>query len=69
VELKFAGCDVLIIEGKAEKPTYVWIKDGKVQSAAPKGVGHENHGLPADHQNELNDQNVRIACIGPAGET
>ena len=31
VELKFAGYDALIIEGRAETPTYVWIKDGKVQ--------------------------------------
>src|SRR4030042_1292574 len=29
-EIKFAGYDVLIIEGKAEKPTYLWIKDGTV---------------------------------------
>ena len=30
VELKRAGYDVLIIEGRAEKPTYLWIKDGEV---------------------------------------
>ena len=27
VELKFAGYDALIVEGKADKPTYLWIKD------------------------------------------
>ena len=27
VELKFAGYDALIVEGKAEAPTYVWIKN------------------------------------------
>ena len=36
VELKFAGYDALIIEGKAEKPTYVWIKDGEVKFRGAK---------------------------------
>ena len=31
VELKFAGYDALIVEGRAAKPTYVWIKDGKTR--------------------------------------
>ena len=29
-ELKLAGYDVLIVEGKADKPTYIWIKNGEV---------------------------------------
>jgi len=28
-ELKAAGFDLVIIEGKAEKPVYLWIHDGK----------------------------------------
>jgi aldehyde:ferredoxin oxidoreductase len=69
VELKFAGYDALIIEGKAEKPTYVWIKDGKVQFRSAKKVwGMKTTDCQQIIKNELNDQNVRIACIGPAGE-
>ena len=69
VELKFAGYDILIIEGKAEKPTYVWIKDGKVQFRSAKKVwGMKTTDCQQIIKNELNDQNVRIACIGPAGE-
>ena len=30
-ELKRAGYDILVIEGKAERPTYIWIKDGEVR--------------------------------------
>ncbi|MEM2455169.1 MAG: aldehyde ferredoxin oxidoreductase N-terminal domain-containing protein, partial [Candidatus Bathyarchaeia archaeon] len=30
-ELKFAGYDSIIIEGKAEKPTYVWISDDNIE--------------------------------------
>ena len=30
-ELKFAGYDMLIVEGKAKKPVYLWIKDDHVE--------------------------------------
>jgi aldehyde:ferredoxin oxidoreductase len=69
VELKFAGYDALIIEGKAEKPTYLWIKDGKVQFRSAKKIwGMKTTDCQQIIKNELSDQNVRIACIGPAGE-
>jgi len=69
VELKYAGYDALIIEGKAENPTYVWIKDGKTQFRSAKKVwGMRTTDTQQIIKNELNDQNVRIACIGPAGE-
>ena len=69
VELKFAGYDALIIEGKAEKPTYVWIKDGEVKFRSAKKVwGMKTTDTQQIIKNELNDQNVRIASIGPAGE-
>jgi aldehyde:ferredoxin oxidoreductase len=69
VELKFAGYDALIIEGKAEKPTYLWIKDGKALfRSAQKLWGMKTTDCQQIIKNELNDQNVRIACIGPAGE-
>ena len=69
VELKFAGYDALIIEGKAEKPTYVFIKGGDVKFRSAKRVwGMKTTDTQQIIKNELNDQNVRIACIGPAGE-
>jgi aldehyde:ferredoxin oxidoreductase len=69
VELKFAGYDALIIEGKAEKPTYVSIKKGDVKFRSAKKVwGMKTTDTQQILKNELNDQNVRIACIGPAGE-
>ncbi len=68
-ELKFAGYDVLIIEGKAEKPTYLWIKDGDVKfKDAATLWGLRTLDAQQVIKNDLNDQNVRIACIGPAGE-
>lgn len=69
VEMKFGGYDALIIEGKAEKPTYVLIKKGDVKFRSAKKVwGMKTTDTQQIIKNELNDQNVRIACIGPAGE-
>jgi len=68
-EIKFAGWDAIIIEGKADKPTYVAItgKDVRFHDAV-----HAWGTLTFDCQqiikNQLHDQNVRACCIGPAGE-
>ena len=69
VEMKRAGYDVLIIEGKAAEPTYLYIKNGEVRFRSAKEIW----GLPTTDtqlviKDELHDQNVRISCIGPAGE-
>ncbi|UCF56764.1 MAG: aldehyde ferredoxin oxidoreductase family protein [Deltaproteobacteria bacterium] len=69
VELKRAGYDVLIVEGKAEKPTYIWIKNGQVRLRdAGKIWGTQTTDCQQVIKDDLNDQNVRVSCIGPAGE-
>jgi aldehyde:ferredoxin oxidoreductase len=69
VEIKFAGYDVIIIEGKAEKPAYIFIKDGHVQFRDGGLVwGTNTFDCQQIIKDRLNDQNVRISCIGPAGE-
>lgn len=68
-ELKFAGWDAIIIEGKAERPTYLAIMGEEVRF---RNASHCWGTLTFDCQqiikNELGDQNVRVCCIGPAGE-
>jgi aldehyde:ferredoxin oxidoreductase len=66
-ELKFAGYDAVIIEGKADKPVYLFIEDNKVElrSAATlwgKGAHETEHLL----NEELGD--VITLAIGQAGE-
>lgn len=69
VEMKFAGYDVLIIEGKADKPVYLYIKDDEVKiKTADKIWGMETFDTQSFLKHHLNDQQLRIACIGPAGE-
>ena len=68
-EMKMAGYDMIIIEGRAEKPTYIAIKDGKVRfRSAAKLSGMLTTDTQLVIKDELGDQNYRIACIGPAGE-
>ena len=68
-EVKFAGYDMLIVEGKAEKPTFLWIKDGKVSFRDAKHLwGLNTIDCQQQIKDNLGDQNVRIACIGQAGE-
>lgn len=68
-ELKLAGYDILIIEGKAEKPTYIWIKDDDVYFRdASKVWGTMTFDCQQIIKDDLKDQNFRVACIGPAGE-
>ena len=48
-ELKYAGYDALIIEGKAAKPVYLWIRDDKVEirdAAGHLGTRHAGHDRP-----------------------
>jgi len=69
VEMKKAGYDLLLIEGKADKPSYVVIKDGEVRfRSAAKVWGTQTTDCQQIIKDDLHDQNFRIACIGPAGE-
>ena len=68
-ELKFAGYDLVILEGSAPKPSYLFIYDDhvEVRDAAKywgKGVGETEDGL----RKEVGIPGLRVACIGPAGE-
>ncbi|MCJ7605461.1 MAG: aldehyde ferredoxin oxidoreductase family protein, partial [Dehalococcoidales bacterium] len=68
-EMKQAGYDMIIIEGKAEKPTYLSIKNGEVKfRSAAKLMGMMTSDTQEFIKEELGDHNYRIACIGPAGE-
>ncbi len=68
-ELKRAGYDMVIIEGKAAKLSYVSIKDGEVRFRnAEKFSGLNTSDTQLFIKDELRDQNYRVMCIGPAGE-
>ncbi len=68
-ELKHAGYDAIIIEGKAEKPVYLWIEDGKAEIKAAGHIwGKKTAECEKIIKKELGDNGIRVAQIGIAGE-
>jgi aldehyde:ferredoxin oxidoreductase len=68
-ELKRAGFDVIIIEGKAKTPVYLWIHDGEVSIRNASHLwGQNTKETQQVIRAELGDERIRMAGIGPAGE-
>jgi aldehyde:ferredoxin oxidoreductase len=68
-ELAMAGFDAIVITGKAERPVYLWIKDGDVELRPAEHLwGMLTARAQATLHEELGDHRIRVAQIGPAGE-
>ncbi|MFH1382255.1 MAG: aldehyde ferredoxin oxidoreductase family protein [Chloroflexota bacterium] len=68
-EFKRASYDALIIEGKAAKPVYLWLHDGEASIIDASHLwGQNTKEAQAAIRDELGDNRVRVAGIGPAGE-
>jgi aldehyde:ferredoxin oxidoreductase len=68
-ELKFAGYDMLIVEGRAPEPVYLHIVNDSVEILPADAlwgttVWHTEEWIKAHHQNPL----LKVASIGVAGE-
>jgi aldehyde:ferredoxin oxidoreductase len=67
--MKFAGWDMIIFEGRAPKPVYLFIENDKVEL---RDAGHlwgkscweTEETIKAQHQ----DPQIRVSSIGTAGE-
>ncbi len=67
-QMKYAGIDHIVIEGRASEPSYVLIDDGAIEllnasDMIGKGVWEADDYLRAKHGNDIGS-----AIIGPAGE-
>ncbi|MDR3530872.1 MAG: aldehyde ferredoxin oxidoreductase family protein, partial [Rhodopila sp.] len=67
-ELKFAGYDLLILEGKAAKPVYLWIQDDKVEIRDASHLWGKEVPETTDLLYAETADDAKVACIGPAGE-
>jgi len=68
-ELKRAGFDAIIFEGKASSPVYLWIHDQKVELRDASSLwGLEIKKSQEKIRNDLDDKTVKVAQIGPGGE-
>ena len=67
-QLKYAGYDVLVITGKAERPSYVFINDDTVEiRPAAEYWGQGSMTAEKNFKDHLGDE-YQIITIGPAGE-
>ncbi len=70
-EMKSAGFDMMIIEGKAEKPVTLCIRDSAVEfrdAAHLWGKKIDTERIQEMIRAETGDDNFQVACIGPSGE-
>jgi aldehyde:ferredoxin oxidoreductase len=74
-ELRKAGCDGILIMGRAKKPVYLWVNGSTSRGleveirSADRYWGLDTYQTQASIKEELNQKNIRVATIGIAGES
>ena len=68
-EIKYAGYDMIVVEGASSKPVYLSIYDGKVEIRDASHLwGKDTYETTEAIREELGDPAVQVASIGQAGE-
>jgi len=68
-ELKFAGYDNIVIKGRSEKPVYLNVYNDEVEIRDASTVwGKGTFDTETLLKEEVDDEDAKVACIGPAGE-
>lgn len=67
--LRFAGYDGLWVTGKAERPVYLWIDDGRLEIRAADHLwGLDTYATQEAIKKEIGRPGMHVLTIGPAGE-
>lgn len=68
-ELKAAGFDGVVMHGKAERPVYLWVHDGKAELREAAHLwGRFTADVEDTIREELDDKRIQVLQCGPAGE-
>ena len=68
-EMAWAGFHHLVIKGKADKPVYLWIHNGKIEIRDARNLwGKTTTETQWAIREELGDDDIKSLVIGPAGE-
>ncbi len=72
-ELKYAGYDILIVEGKASEPVYIFIEDDRIEIRPAKhiwgkGISETERMVKSEADDKWKTLETQVNCIGPAGE-
>jgi aldehyde:ferredoxin oxidoreductase len=68
-EMRWAGIDHFVIRGKANRPVYIYARDGEIEIRDADFIwGNGVYDTQAIIRRELGDEETQILCIGQAGE-
>ena len=67
-ELKAAGFDGLVVQGKAEKPAYLLIEDGKIKIKDASGLWGKGAAQTRRILKDEHGDSFRVAAAGPGGD-
>ncbi len=67
-EMKYAGWDMIVLEGKAESPVWLRIEDNKVTIEDASRIWGMGIFEATAAVNSIMGREAHVACIGPAGE-
>lgn len=68
-EMKFSGFDAVVVRGRAARPVYLWLHDGEAELRPAEHLwGSVTGEVEARLHEELGDDKVEVAQVGPAGE-
>ena len=68
-KMKQAGFDAVVVQGRSEKPVYLWLNNGVAELRDARSVW--NRGTDETEEvlrEELGNPIIQVACIGQAGE-
>ncbi|NJD69294.1 MAG: aldehyde ferredoxin oxidoreductase, partial [candidate division NC10 bacterium] len=68
-EMKYAGYDMIIVEGKAPHPVYLWINNDRAEIRDAAQVWGQSTHKTEDTLRAATNAEAKICSIGPAGET
>ncbi len=69
LSLRNSGYDALVFRGRSSEPVYLYIHDGTIEfKDASKIWGKDCYESQNLIKNEINQSNLRVACIGQGGE-
>ena len=67
--VRWAGFDGIIVEGKADKPVYLFVEDGRIEICDAAEVwGKDIHATVEHFKKQYGAKNLSVCAIGRAGE-
>jgi aldehyde:ferredoxin oxidoreductase len=66
--LKWAGFELIILEGKSAKPSYLYIKDGTYEILDASAIWGKTTSQAQEYLKKQHGAKARMICVGPAAE-